>query len=274
MRCSSLDASRWRCARSFDTLIAVRTVIVVVCLAIAPRLALANWTYKWWYTGNACAGNQLGVEGFGGSFPDRSSCEAARASDPHNSLATQSGCLANVDSCIEGDPSSSSSYRNGHRVAGIMRFYGGVPVGAISNASLVASEGGGFGGVQVARGGFPGHHLYFFAGFFGAETDIKDETGKTSSLEHMGLDLGAELQLGDGRVTGIIQFGSGLMGAKLDDVGDGPAVKGMAGIDIGLTERTAVFLYGAGIATWSLPGAMFAGVALEFRSQQLVDNRS
>lgn len=252
----------------------MRAFVVVVVLAIAPRLASANWTYKWWYTGQTCAGNVIGVHGFGGSFATQGECEAARSSDPHNALALQSGCLANVDSCFEGDPSSSDSDHRSHGVAGIMRVYGGVPFASVSNAKASASEGGSFGGVQLARGGWPEHHLYFFIDVFGAETKIKDSTGMTNALEQYGIDGGAELQLGNGRVTGIIQLGSGLVGAAFENASDWPVFKGMAGIDVGLTDRTAVYLYGAGVASWSLPGAMFAGVALELRSWSLVNLRS
>lgn len=248
----------------------------MVVLAFAPRLASANWTYKWWYTGQTCAGNTLGVHGYGGSFATQSACEAARASDPHNALAAQSGCLANVDFCFEGDADASSWSSTGRTVvAGITRFYGGVPFGAVSSGTAVASQGGGLGGIELARGGYSQHHVYLFMDIAGAETEIKDKTGATNAVSQYALVLGPELQIGDGRITGIIQIGAGLVAAGYENASnDFFGVKGMAGLDLSLSNSVGLFVFGAGIATPSIPGTMFAGIALELRSQGLLNMRA
>lgn len=255
----------------------LRIVVVSLVLGIAPRIARASWTYSWYVTGDACIGNELGREGHP-TFETQDECESSRANNPVNAMATQSGCLANVDSsCTEGDGSQASSSPHGRRTPGILRFFGGPSLMAVSAFKPIPAEVGDgvVGGIELARGVYPGHPISPFIDIFGGSTTIVDpKTNTKSSIDQGGLVFGAEAMLGKRGTTMIFQLGLGGVGSKYQNASDWFGVKGEAGLDLTIGARTGLLLYVIGLATPSTPGTISAGLALELRSWWLVNERS
>ena len=171
----------------------------------------------------------------------------------------------NANLCVEigGGMSSPPAH------AGLGRFWGAAVLAGVSSGKRVGADGWA-GGMELARGAYPGRHFYMFANIFGMSGDVTGSDGKSTGMGAFGLILGPEFMSGTGRLAAFVQLGGGLVLASAGNAEDYFGVQGAAGLEVSLSPSTGLLVYGMGIATPNLPGTVLAGIALEHRSAYLL----